>query len=95
MSRIRRSARGEKCLIRLPGICTHNPEETVLAHLNGAGMGRKHPDIFGAYACRACHDAVDSRMRTNYSRDELKLAHLEGVIRTQQALIEKGLLSYG
>jgi len=63
-----------------------------LAHINGAGMGLKAIDIHGAYACSACHDAVDGRIKTFNSLLELKYMHLEGVIRTQRAMIENGLL---
>ena len=92
-----RSARGKECQIRIPGVCNGNPDTVVLAHLNGAGMGMKHANIHGAYACSACHDAVDGRLETVkyqkiYSQNEKKLMHLEGVIRTQQIMIKEGVL---
>lgn len=93
MSKITQSARGEMCAIRIPRVCNFNPETTVLAHINGAGMGLKAHDIHGAYACSACHDAIDSRIKTEYDRDDLLLMHLQGVMRTQQALINKGLIT--
>ena len=74
-------------------VCKHNPETVVLAHLNGAGMGLKNPDIFGAYACYACHQAVDGAVRTQYTRNELRLFHLEGVIRTQRIMLGLGLIN--
>ena len=40
MSKLRKSAKGQLCLVRLPGVCNHNAETTVLAHLGGAGMVR-------------------------------------------------------
>lgn len=96
MSKVTESARGEDCTIRLGGVCNRNPETVVLAHLNGVrfghGVGIKVSDQFGAYACSCCHDAVDGRVKTNYSKTELKLAHLEGVIETQIKLKEKGLM---
>ena len=58
--------------------------------LNGVGM--KPNDIFGAWACSSCHDAVDGRIKTDYSRDDLRLAHAEGVFRTQQILKNEGKL---
>ena len=66
MSKIRKSARGQECQVRLPGICNGNPETTVLAHYRMAGMcgmGIKPPDFMGAYACSACHDEIDRRTR--------------------------------
>jgi len=65
----------------------------VLAHINGGGIGRKNPDWQGAYACSACHEWLDggyNREGTKFFRD---LLHLEAVIRTQAALIEKGLIT--
>jgi len=87
-----RSARDKECQVRISGVCNFNPETTVLAHLGGAGMGTKHANIFGAYCCSSCHDAIDGRKNTEYSIDDLKLAHLFGVFRTQMIMIDKGIL---
>lgn len=92
MSKIRKSAKGEECQVRIPNVCNHNPETTVLAHLNGGGWGRKQHDIHGAYCCSDCHDAIDGRSKVVWGGDILKLWHLEGVIRTQIILLEKGLI---
>lgn len=95
MSKITKSARGEPCQIRLAGYCNHNSETTVLAHYRLAdycGMGIKPPDFMGAYACSICHDAVDGRIKTDLSEEELRLAHAEGVMRTLVLLQRKGLL---
>ena len=98
MSKIRKSARGQQCQIRLPGLCSHNPETVVLAHYRLAGtcgMGMKPNDIQAAYACSLCHDAADGRLKTDLSRDEIQTAFAEGVMRTQQILIKQGLLKVG
>ena len=95
MSKIRKSARGQQCQIRLIGICNHNPETVVLAHYRMAGTcgtGMKPSDIQAAYACSRCHDVVDGRLKTDLSRDEIQTAFAEGVMRTQQILIKQGLL---
>lgn len=55
-------------------------------------MGIKPPDFMGAYACSACHDVVDGRIKTDLSEYELRLAHAEGVMRTLVILQKKGLL---
>lgn len=91
MSKITASARDQECQIRIPGICNHNPETTVFAHLNGAGMGRKQPPLFGAYACYACHDAVDGR---SHPEVDFSQCFLEGFVRTLHILLEKGLVTY-
>lgn len=33
MSKLRESARGQDCLVRLPGVCNRNPETVVLAQV--------------------------------------------------------------
>ena len=96
-----KSARGQECTIRIPNVCNFNPETTVLAHLNGGGMGAKHVDIHGAYACSSCHDVVDGRVNHSYGtgvNDDVldkvlaHIDHLEGVIRTQEIMISNGIL---
>jgi hypothetical protein len=86
MTRERKAAKGKPCMVRLPNICNGNPETTVLAHYRLAGYcgtALKPPDSMAAWACSDCHDAIDGRIRTMYTRDELRLAHAEGVMRTQ------------
>jgi hypothetical protein len=82
-------------MVRLEGICNHNSETVVLAHirLSGvSGMGIKADDLLGAWACSACHDAVDRRFRTDLDRDYVRLAHLEGMVRTIAQLRKEGLI---
>lgn len=96
MSAITKSARGEDCTIRLPEICNFNNETTVFAHLSGVrfhkGIASKVSDALGAFSCSCCHDAIDGRIKTPYTPQELKMAHYEGVFETQIKLMEKGLL---
>jgi hypothetical protein len=90
VTRLRKLARGRDCQIRLPGICNFNPETTVLAHYRMAGvsgMGLKAPDICAAWACSACHAYVDS-----HRDDATARSFLEGVMRTQYALVKEGVL---
>lgn len=87
-----RSARNQMCQIRLPGSCNHDPSTTVLAHLNGAGGALKHLNIHGAYSCYGCHQAVDGQAKTEWTQDQLKRWHLEGVIRTQIIMVQEGVL---
>ena len=90
---LRSLARGQDCQVRIPGVCNHDPATTVLAHIRMAcvsGMGLKAPDILGAHACSSCHDATDGRTQTEFSRDALRLYHLEGMARTIAKLIADG-----
>lgn len=94
MTNLRKEARGRECQVRLPSICNGNSETVVLAHYRMAGLcgvGMKPNDLFGAWACSACHDEIDRRTgRTEAG--EAHMAHLEGVIRTQATLIAEGKL---
>lgn len=100
MNKYTKSARGQECQVRIPDVCNYNPETTIFAHLNGAGMGMKHSDIHGAYCCSKCHDWLDGgyvNIKLPSASDKfLKLHrdiyHLEGVIRTQQIMIKEGIL---
>jgi hypothetical protein len=55
-----------------------------------SGAGHKAFDELGAWACSSCHDAIDRRARMDLERDYVRLAHLEGVMRTQSTLIAEG-----
>lgn len=93
-SKITKSARGEDCQVRIPNICNFDSSTTVFAHLSGGGIGIKVNDIHGAYCCSSCHDYIDGRTKTKHDKKEIKLWHLEGVIRTQNILLKKFLLTY-
>ena len=95
MSKITESARGQECQIRLIGVCNHNDETTIFAHYRRGGlggMGKKPSDLFGAYACSSCHDAVDGRTKTPFSSVELDADFKDAVFRTQDILMTKGLI---
>jgi hypothetical protein len=93
MSKITKSARGQACTIRLDGCYGGaNNENVVFCHINGGGMGMKALDIHGAYGCFHCHNKIDLREPSNYSKEELLLSHLMGMKRTQEILVSKGLM---
>ena len=82
-------------MVRIPEVCNHNSETVVLAHYRLAGVsgiGMKSPDILGAWACSACHDAIDRRAHTDLDRDYVRLLHLEGMARTLAQLNREGLI---
>jgi hypothetical protein len=98
MSKLRKAAKGRYCMVRIPGVCNSDPDTVVLAHLSGGGMGAKRHDIHGAWCCSSCHDAIDGRTRAkdifgnDWKQSELKHMHIEGVLRTQEALLDEGLI---
>jgi len=89
--KIRASAKGQECQVRLP-MCNGNPKTTVFAHLGGGGMGSKTSDLIGCYSCSDCHDVIDSRVRSDYSPAYIKFAQYEAIFRTQQILLDAGLV---
>lgn len=92
--KITNSAKGEDCTLRIAGVCNFNPETTVFAHMNGGGMGTKHNDIHGCYACSDCHDWLDGGWIMSNLMDgaEVECEFLRAMIETQNKLIEKGLV---
>jgi len=87
----RKEARGRECQVRSP-LCCWDTTTTVLAHLNGAGIGRKHDNLHGAWACSACHQWLDGGYAQHSNRIDRDLHHYRGIIRTQEILIEEGKL---
>ncbi len=96
--RIRESARGEDCSIRMIGVCNHDSATTVWSHwpglAGGRGMGLKSNDLCGAYACSACHDVVDMRSDPpeGMTRQAVEIDWHEGHLRSLVRLCEKGIV---
>jgi len=90
MSKLRKSAQGQQCTLRLTG-CNYNPETVVLAHINitkHSGMGLKSPDYMSCYTCSNCHDVIDGRNLKDYLYRDLLRAHLE----TLYIMVDAGLI---
>lgn len=94
MANLRKEARGRECQIRIYGVCNGDPETVVLTHYRMAGTcgtGMKPDDAQGAWGCSECHREVDRQTRRIDAR-EARLAHAEGVMRTQAILRAEGKL---
>jgi len=94
MSDLKKAARGRECQVRIPGICNHNAETSVLAHIRLAGIcgvGIKPPDLIETIACSACHDEIDRRTRV-VDAEYAKECALEGMARTQVIWLKEGLI---
>lgn len=92
---LRKKAKGRDCQIRIPGVCNFNPQTSFLTHYRLAGlcgMGIKPNDLVAAIESSSCHDAVDGRVKTEFTRDELKLMHAEGVFRTLEIWKKEGFV---
>lgn len=93
IQKLRDSARGEECTLRIYPYCNGDPETTVLCHLpSGSGMGQKSPDWFAVYGCSSCHDVIDYRIKHDIPIENIVLAHRWGLFRTWTRMIEKGLI---
>lgn len=97
MSKIRQSARGKECQVRIPGVCSGDDSTVVWAHAighaSGKGIGMKSHDILGAYACQKCHDAYDRRIKPyGVLYFQVKECFYEGHLRSLQILIDEGLV---
>lgn len=87
---LRKQAKGRGCQVRIPGVCNHNSETVVLAHvrLSGvSGMGIKAADALACWACSACHAYCDT-----HHDDTTQRAFLEGMVRTLAQLIREGAI---
>lgn len=56
-------ARGQRCLLTVPGVCRPDPATTVACHSNqsvhGKAGARKADDQWHVYGCDACHRWLD------------------------------------
>jgi hypothetical protein len=95
---LRKLARGQPCLVRIPGVCDGGGETTVLAHLRirgNAGIGQKPVDMpFGAFCCFACHEVCDGRRKPpeGMTRTDVQFAHALGCLFTVRELDKLGEL---
>ena len=84
--KIRESARGEDCTLRVSPNC-QDGETVVFCHINSGfrGTGLKSPDLFGVYACYSCHTLLDAGHVDHYDQ-------LRALQETQMKLYSKGLI---
>jgi hypothetical protein len=93
MSNLRKLARGQECLIRVPTVCNGDVTTTVLCHIRMielSGTGIKAPDVFATFGCSACHAVCDGQQKSEYSYSERRLMLLEGMVRYQLWLLDRG-----
>ena len=91
MSALTDYAKGKDCMIRIPSVCSFNNEQTVACHVPLAGYrgtGMKMKDLFIAFGCNDCHDAVDRRRYMDLDPEFARVCLLEGMIRTQEYITE-------
>ncbi len=86
-SKIRQSAKGEECSLRVSENCTDEHGSVVACHLNSnyRGVGYKSPDLFIVYGCFFCHQMLD---KSEVSAED----QLRAMQETQMKLLDKGLI---
>lgn len=97
MTDLRKFARDKPCMVRLPDICNGDPATTVLAHfrlIGASGIGLRASDLCASWSCSSCHDACDRRSHMDLDRDYVRLALLEGVMRTQTELVRLKVIKW-
>jgi hypothetical protein len=94
---IRESARGEQCLIRLPG-CPGDPAMTVWSHNRhqraGKGGAMKALDLNGCYGCTWCDAVYDGQvpLPAGMSREQVELAWYDAHAESLVKLAQRGLI---
>ena len=97
-NKLRNSARGQECTMRIPTVCTGDPATTVWAHSNlgihGKGKGIKATDVMGAYMCFACHAAYDGRIKCIHIEPEtMDLMFYQAMALSLLKLIDQGIIN--
>lgn len=96
-SKILESARGKDCQLRLPGVCSHNPETVIAAHIRIAGTcgtGIKPSNLLTVRGCDLCHAVIDGRERAPHiTPEQLTLYIHEAHCRTLVEYEKEGLIS--
>ena len=90
--KLRDSARGRDCTLRVPAVCNGNPETVVLCHVSTklfGSMGGKSNDQFSFFGCSACHNWTDQRLGTPLER---AVYLLDAIAETQDIFIREGLI---
>ncbi len=94
-NKYRQAAKGQQCTINIAGVCNYQEETVVFCHFpdSSNGMGIKSDDISGADCCSACHDAIDSRVKSEEFdlRKDYYLRRAQ--TRTIKRRLEQGLLT--
>ncbi len=88
---LRKFAKGQRCQLRLIGICNFDETTTVLHHVRRGGVaggGQKPPDIIGIHVCSQCHAACHGTLGPMDEASDTDV--LEGLCRTL-AVVSKEL----
>lgn len=87
-------SKGQRCTLRIPGVCNYNSETTVPAHIrdNHKSGAAKASDISVANACSSCHAKFDGQAGEPLSEVDWLFYALRGLQETLEQRHEAGLL---
>lgn len=93
-NKLRQSARGETCTLQILGVCNHDPETTVPAHITDEhhGVAIKANDTSIVFACSACHDCIDRRRIVPEFEERRHWYLLRAIQRTTARWFERGIV---
>lgn len=81
MANLRDLAEGRDCRLRIPGYCNFRKDTTVLCHIKRGWHGSLKPtDLAAVDGCSACHDVIDGRTQTEYTRERIDSFILVGLL---------------
>lgn len=89
------SARGQPCTLEFVGVCSHDPETTISAHIHDEtfGMAMKADDTATVHACDRCHMYMDQGGWIGQISQTVLLRYiLRAIFRTLRNRIERGLI---
>ena len=89
---LREAARNRQCMVRIPGVCNHNPETTVLAHRPSGKLAVKADDADACWACYDCHKWLDEEWVRHVTKSERDTVFERAVWDTQLILHKEGLM---
>lgn len=88
------SARGQPCTFEFVGVCNHDPETTVSAHIHDEqfGLATKADDTATAHACSSCHAYLDQGgWIGKISQAVLRWYIIRAILRTIRNRVERGI----
>src|SRR3569832_2336118 len=87
------SAKGQPCTLEFVGVCSHDAETTVSAHIHDEtfGMAMQADDFATVHSCLNCHVYMDPGGCIGMISQTVLLSHiLRAVFRTIRNRIERG-----
>lgn len=91
--KLTRFAKGRDCTLRIPHVCSFDPEKTMMVHppIANGGMSTKASDLECAIGCHDCHNRV-ARLIRDVEWVEVLDCWIRGSAETRALLVEAGIV---